>query len=147
MKMNKNVGVVFLWAFDKGGGMTKAQSLRKKDVAVLNKVFAKIRKGCSLYGAVSAEGLTSHEFYQMMSFDPKIKEEFLLALADYADQCTDDIKALAASLKAGEIDNSTAKLLIETMKWLAQKACPEPIDTFAESGEEKLSEIVVKFVS
>ena len=147
MKMNKNVGVVFLCIFQKGEKMTKSQSLRKKDVAVLNKVFAKIRAGCSLYGSLSAVGMTSHEFYQMMSLDPKIKEEFLLALADYADQCTDDIKALAASLKAGEIDNSTAKLLIETMKWLAQKACPEPIDTFADNGEEKLSEIVVKFVS
>lgn len=34
--------------------MTKSQSLRKKDVAVLNKVFDKIRAGCSLYGSLSA---------------------------------------------------------------------------------------------
>ena len=127
--------------------MTDKGKLRKKDVAVLDNVFKKIRAGCSLYGALSAVGLTSHQFYQIMASHPKIKEEFLLALADYADQCTDDIRALAASLKAGEIDNSTAKLLIETIKWLAQKACPEPVAAFKEDDGDKLSEIVVKFVS
>ena len=126
--------------------MAKAQKLKKKDVALLEKVFAKIRNGCSLYAAVSAVGLTSREFYQLMAEYPKIKEDFLLALSDYADQCTDDIRSLAASLKAGEIDNSTAKLLIETIKWLAQKACPEPVSSFADEEAEKLSEIVVKFV-
>lgn len=136
----------FMGVWQKGEEMTKAQSLRKKDVAVLNKVFDKIRAGCSLYGSLSSVGLTSREFYQLMTECPKIKEDFMLALSDYADRCTDDIKALAESLKAGEIDNSTAKLLIETIKWLAQKACPEPISSFADDEAEKLSEIVVKFV-
>ena len=75
-----------------------------------------------------------------------------MALADYADSCTDNIRKIVAELKVGEIDNSTAKLLIETEKWLAQKACPEPIWTTLQNTDDEnddgrnLKEIVVKFV-
>ena len=40
----------------------------------------------------------------------------------------------------------TAKLLIETQKWLAQKASPEPYENLSEDVDEKTTEIVVKFV-
>ena len=129
--------------------MTKAQSqvkLRNRDVCLLNKIFDKIRGGQSLYGACHACGVTTQEFYRFVALDNQVREEFMMALSDYADQCTDDIRALAESLKAGEIDNSTAKLLIETTKWLAQKACPES-PLAAEDGGEDVAEIEIRFVS
>ena len=123
--------------------------MRKAVRGQLTAVFEYVRQGCSLYGACKKAGLTTREFYQKISRDGEAKEDFLLALSDYADQCTDDIKALAASLKAGDIDNSTAKLLIETNKWLALKACPDeksPMAAVEDDGAEKTTEIVVKFV-
>lgn len=111
----------------------------------LEEVFKSIRQGRSLYAACMKAGLPTGDFYQTLAKNPKAQEEFKLALADYADQCTDEIKNLAAALKAGEIDTSTAKLLIETSKWLALKASPEPFAAEVEEGND-LAEIVVKFV-
>ena len=116
---------------------------RKKFISVLDG----LRKGKSLYAACCQNGLSTRDFYQLMNAQSELKDDFYLALSDYADQCTDDIRALAYSLKNGDIDTSTAKLLIETQKWLAQKACPDPVASFADDEAEKLSEIVVKFVS
>jgi len=111
----------------------------------LSIVFDFIRKGSSLYAACKKAGMTTREFYLLLARAPHLKEDFQLALADYADQCTDDIRDLAHLLQSGDIDNSTAKLLIETQKWLAQKACPETFSGF-NGDEAQPSEIVVKFV-
>lgn len=109
-------------------------------------VFEKIRKGDSLYAACLKAGMSTKEFYQILAAEPNYKEEYQLAMADYADQCTDYIRTLVRDLQAGEIDTSTAKLLIETQKWLAQKACPQPYENLFEESGEKATEIVVKFV-
>ncbi len=119
----------------------------KKNLAA-EMVLEAVRGGCSLYAACVKACLSTKEFYEMLARDEDLKVAYQLALSDYADQCTDDIRAIAAGLKAGEIDNSTAKLLIETHKWLAQKACPEPCGGMDEAatGGEGMAEIVVKFV-
>ena len=127
----------------------KGREMRKADKVKLTAVFEYVRQGSSLYGACKKAGLTTREFYQKIGHDDEAREDFLLALSDYADQCTDDIKALAASLKTGDIDTSTAKLLIETNKWLALKACPEeksPMTMVEDDCSQKTAEIVVKFV-
>ena len=116
-----------------------------KKVRVLT-VFDFIRKGDSLYAACLKSGMTTKEFYQVLAKEPDYHEEYRLALADYADQCTDYIRKLVQDLQAGEIDTSTAKLLIETQKWLAQKASPEPYENSVDNATEKTTEIVVKFV-
>jgi truncated hemoglobin YjbI len=108
-------------------------------------VFAALRRGNSLYAACLKNGLTTREFYEKMAGDKNIREEYSLALADYADQCCDDIRAITEALKSGETDTSTAKLLIETAKWLAQKVCPSEEDYPGSVAEEK-TEIVVKFI-
>ena len=121
----------------------------KKNLAA-EAVFEAVREGCSLYAACVKAGISTKEFYEMLAEDDAARVAYQLALSDYADQCMDEIKSIAADLKAGEVDNSTAKLLIETSKWLAQKACPEPFDGRGNvSGEEDdgtAAEIVVKFV-
>lgn len=111
-------------------------------------VFDSIRQGHSLYAACLQSGFSTREFYQILADTPSLKEDFQLALSDYADQCTDDIRALSLALRNGELDNSTAKLLIETNKWLAQKACPDDFAGLERIDEEaaKTTEIVVKFV-
>jgi len=111
-------------------------------------VFDFIRKGHSLYASCQQAGLSTRDFYQVLSDNPSLKEDFQLALSDYADQCTDDIRALSSALRNGELDNSTAKLLIETNKWLAQKASPNDFAGLERLDEEaaKTTEIVVKFV-
>ncbi len=109
-------------------------------------VFEKIRQGDSLYAACLKAGMTTKEFYQAMAVDNSYREEYQLALADCADQCTDYIRKLIRDLQAGEIDTSTAKLLIETQKWLAQRANPEPYENLFADEVEKTTEIVVKFV-
>lgn len=113
-----------------------------------DKVFAALRKGKSLFTACACAGINTYDFYTLMTSNRKSRESYLLALADYADRCTDGIREIIASLKAGELDTSTAKLLIETEKWLAQKACPEPIwDKISGEDENGSSaEIIVKFV-
>lgn len=115
---------------------------------VPTEILAAIRSGCSLFSACQKAGVSTADFYQILMEDEKIRREYQLALSDYADQCTDEIKAIAAALKAGEIDNSTAKLLIETEKWLVQKFCTNTVwDVSAESGTDGgTAEIVVKFV-
>ena len=110
------------------------------------RVFDFIRKGDSLYAACLKSGMTTKEFYQILAKEPECREEYQLALADCADQCMDYIRTLIKDLQAGEIDTSMAKLLIETQKWLAQKASPEPYESLFDNEEEKTTEIVVKFV-
>lgn len=109
-------------------------------------VFDYIRKGDSLYASCLKAGMTTKEFYQALAGDNNYREEYQLALADYADQCTDFIRSMVRDLQNGDIDTSTAKLLIETQKWLAQKASPEPYENLSEDVDEKTTEIVVKFV-
>lgn len=125
-----------------------ARKLKKN--LVMEKVLAGLREGNSLYAACVKAGISTRDFYAMLNEDAELRFSYQLALADYADQCTDEIKAITANLKAGEIDNSTAKLLIETSKWLAQKVCPEPFNGKAVEGavdeDESAAEIVVKFV-
>ncbi|MBO5037991.1 MAG: hypothetical protein J6C85_00835 [Alphaproteobacteria bacterium] len=120
----------------------------KRELAV---VWAGLRSGCSLYAACLQAGMTTKVFYRKVAHDAEAMEEFRLAMADYADQCMDDIRKIVASLKAGEVDNSTAKLLIETQKWLALKASPENGGEMSgagkkEDGADGVEEIVVKFV-
>ena len=114
-------------------------------------VFEAVREGNSLFAACRRAGISTRDFYAATAADEVLREAYQLAQADYADRCTDDIRKIVADLKSGEIDNSTAKLLIETEKWLAQKSCPEPVwDKIAggesDSGDGGVAEIVVKFV-
>lgn len=113
----------------------------------INDVLEGVRHGLSLYGACTKAKMSSREFYEIIRQEPAQKEAFLLALSDYADQCMDDIRSLALGLKNKELDTSTAKLLIETQKWLAQKACPEPLSVCGgDMDVDKTTEIVVKFI-
>ena len=116
--------------------------------ALVGAVCAALRNGLSLYAACRASGVDTRVFYQALADNPAAREAYRLALADYADRCTDAIRQIVAELRAGEIDNPTAKLLIETEKWLAQKACPEAVqENFLEEEErDGVKEIVVHFV-
>lgn len=106
-----------------------------------------LRKGKSLYAACCFNHVSTRDFYRFIRKEPALKDDFYLALSDYAGQCTDDIRELAMALKTGDIDTSSAKLLIETQKWLAQKACPNPYMNPDEVDDNaEITEIVVKFV-
>ena len=77
------------------------------------------------------------------------RERYLCSLADYADRCVDDIRKIVEELKEGKIDNSTAKLLIETMKWLVQKISNDVNgvqEAVGDSDVDCVREIMVKFV-
>ena len=126
--------------------MVRKADKRKKEV---KEVLEKIRAGSSLYAACEAAGISTCGFYEEIFKDNKVKQNYLLALSDYADCCTDDIREIANELKDGIIDNSTAKLLIETKKWLAQKACNNPLMLIEEKQKEDVDEereIEVKFI-
>ena len=116
--------------------------------ALVGAVCTALRNGLSLYAACRASGVDTRVFYQALADNPAAREAYRLALADYADRCTDAIRQIVAELRAGEIDNPTAKLLIETEKWLAQKACPEAVQEIFLEEEERdgVKEIVVHFV-
>ncbi len=121
----------------------------RKNAKKIDAVLNAVRSGCSLYASCVKAGLSTKGFYDILAVDEEARVLYQLALSDYADQCTDEIRGIAENLKAGEMDNSTAKLLIETTKWLAQKACPEPFRGIDESGGEggdEVAEILVKFV-
>ena len=108
-----------------------------------------VREGKSLYAACGVEKITTKEFFDEMAKDEKIKEMYLCALNDYADKCVDDIRVIVQELKSGEIDNSTAKLLIETMKWLVQKISNDVNgvqEAVGDSDVDCVREIMVKFV-
>lgn len=130
---------------------TGKNSKKATRAAVPDIVFEAVREGNSLFAACRRAGISTRDFYAATAADETLREAYQLAQADYADRCTDDIRKIVADLKSGEIDNSTAKLLIETEKWLAQKSCPEPVwDKIAggesDSGDGGVAEIVVKFV-
>ena len=129
----------------KAGGQKTVSAISP---ALVGAVCAALRNGLSLYAACRASGVDTRVFYQALADNPAAREAYRLALADYADRCTDAIRQIVAELRAGEIDNPTAKLLIETEKWLAQKACPEAVqESFLEEEErDGVKEIVVHFV-
>ena len=101
---------------------TGKNSKRATRAAVPDIVFEAVREGNSLFAACRRAGISTRDFYAATAADETLREAYQLAQADYADRCTDDIRKIVADLKTGEIDNSTAKLLIETEKWLAQKS-------------------------
>ena len=129
----------------KAGGQKAVSAISP---ALVGAVCTALRNGLSLYAACRASGVDTRVFYQALADNPAARESYRLALADYADRCTDAIRQIVAELRAGEIDNPTAKLLIETEKWLAQKACPEAVqESFLEEEErDGVKEIVVHFV-
>lgn len=129
----------------KAGGQKTVSAISP---ALVGAVCTALRNGLSLYAACRASGVDTRVFYQALADNPAAREAYRLALADYADRCTDAIRQIVAELRAGEIDNPTAKLLIETEKWLAQKACPEAVqESFLEEEErDGVKEIVVHFV-
>ena len=129
----------------KAGGQKAVSAISP---ALVGAVCTALRNGLSLYAACRASGVDTRVFYQALADNPAAREAYRLALADYADRCTDAIRQIVAELRAGEIDNPTAKLLIETEKWLAQKACPEAVqESFLEEEErDGVKEIVVHFV-
>ena len=132
----------------KKGGAAKKKGAAEETGAALDKVFAALRNGKSLYAACAAAGTDTRAFYARLETDRAARDAYRLALADYADRCTDDIRQIVAELRAGDIDNPTAKLLIETEKWLAQKACPEPVgERILDGGDDEgVAEIEVQFV-
>ena len=128
--------------------MVARKKVVKNDEEILTAVFDALRKGASLFAACQKNGIGTKRFYELTAVNPAFSQGYKLALADYADRCTDAIRQIVAELRAGEIDNPTAKLLIETEKWLAQKACPEAVqESFLEEEErDGVKEIVVHFV-
>ncbi len=120
-----------------------------KKERMVNKVLEELRGGKSLYASCFEVGIRTGEFYDFIAKNDKAKEKYLFALTDYADKCVDDIRGIVDELKKGEIDNSTAKLLIDTLKWLVSKSNQDVNgvgSNDSEAGDEDFKEIVVKFV-
>ena len=114
---------------------------------ILKAICADIRKGKSLYAACQNANWTSAEFYKKIAKSPTDREEYFLALADYADACTDEIKAIVEDLKHGVIDNPTAKLLIDTEKWLVQRFDSDDFKTeHLTPAVSEVAEIAVRFI-
>ena len=116
----------------------------------MDKIFQYLRNGKSLYGACENVGISTNEFYSFLAKNEKFRDNYLSSMADYADKCVDDIKGLVEELKKGEIDNSTAKLLIETTKWLVLKSQNDAESVLKGKMEElddnNVREIMVKFI-
>jgi Asp-tRNA(Asn)/Glu-tRNA(Gln) amidotransferase B subunit len=120
-----------------------------RDEMMLEKIFQDLRGGKSLFSACEKVNISTKDFYAIIEKKSVFREKFLCSLSDYADRCVDDIRDIVGQLKAGEIDNSTAKLLIETMKWMVNKVQSDIVEV--EKGEEigdedGIKEIVVKFI-
>ena len=133
--------------FVAGGCMVR--NYVSKNETMLREVFDSLRNGCSLYQACEKVKISTGDFYEIIGKNENYKERYLCSLADYADRCVDDIRKIVEELKEGRIDNSTAKLLIETMKWLVSKAKNDVDMVLDENGEDDegcLREIVVKFI-
>ena len=115
---------------------------------MFNEVLSNLREGKSLYAACVNVGMSTSEFYEFLNKNDKFKEKYLLALTDYADKCVDDIRKIVEELKSGKIDNSTAKLLIETKKWLVSKASGDvtKLDENDDNINAEVKEIMVKFI-
>lgn len=111
-------------------------------------VLKNLREGKSLYTACNDAGMTTKQFHDFLNKNAILKEKYLLALTDYADKCVDDIRKIVEDLKNGKIDNSTAKLLIETKKWLVTKASSDVggINNNIDDIDEVVKEIMVKFI-
>lgn len=120
-----------------------------KDEVKLEGVFGDLREGKSLYAACKKAKISTSKFYEILEKKSCLKEKYLCSLGDYADSCVDDIRDIVEQLKKGEIDNSVAKLLIETMKWMVNKTQSD-VNTVEKLDEEfeqdGLREIVVKFI-
>ena len=106
-----------------------------------------IRQGKSLYMACLDVNISTKEFYDALAKNDVFKEKYLLALSDYTDKCTDDIRQIVEELKKGEMDNSTAKILIETLKWLISKSNSDFNDlNGGDDSSREVKEIMVKFI-
>ena len=120
-----------------------------KDEVKLESVFGDLREGKSLYASCKKAKISTSKFYEILEKKSCLKEKYLCSLGDYADSCVDDIRDIVEQLKKGEIDNSVAKLLIETMKWMVNKTQSDVnmVERLDEEFEQDgLREIVVKFI-
>lgn len=81
--------------------------------------------GESLKNACKANGISRIAFYERTKKNSELLNQYTRAREYAGDACLDKIHDFEEMLKAGQIDSSSANVLIQTEKWKAQKYYPK----------------------
>lgn len=93
----------------------------KKIEDCLDGILNDIRNGNSIVKACKDRGFGTQTFYDYLKENPDLEENYARAREDRGDCCIDKIVELMKDLKTGKIDSQTARVLIDTEKWIAAK--------------------------
>lgn len=99
--------------------MRKKQEKKIEDC--LDGILNDIRNGNSIVKACKDRGFGTQTFYDYLKEHPELEENYARAREDRGDCCIDKIVELMKELKEGKIDSQSARVLIDTHKWIAAK--------------------------
>lgn len=92
---------------------------------VYYQILADIADGLSMRKACEKNGVAKQSFQAKLRRDEDFAAHYTCARQDAGDSCLDKIDEFEEMLKAGQIDSSSANVLIQTEKWKAQKYYPK----------------------
>ena len=92
---------------------------------VYYQILADIADGYSMRKACEKNSVAKQSFQAKLKRDEAFAAQYACARQDAGDSCLDKIDEIEEMLKNGQIDSSTANVLINTEKWKASKFYPK----------------------
>ena len=105
----------------------KPKSLKKKEdiLKACLQICDDVQNGLSLVNACRKNNLSRSAFYEKLNCDENLANKYARARERSTDSMLDEFDALMKKLEAGEIDSSTARVLLDALKWKLSKFYPK----------------------
>ena len=88
-------------------------------------ILEDIASGLSILKACRERGISKQTFFDYIDADQEKKDQYMRAREQRGEECISRIAEYEEDLKAKKIDSATARVLIDTEKWLACKFYPK----------------------
>lgn len=94
-------------------------------VEVFNDILKLVADGSSLTKALNSVNVNIRDFFEVIDNDENLANEYARAREQRGESCIGRITDYEEDLKNKKIDPATARVLIDTEKWLACKMYPK----------------------
>lgn len=99
--------------------------MAKPDKIDMQKVFDDIADGLSIKKACQKQGVSKQSFYDKLEQYPELKDQYTRSREKRGDAFIESIEEDLEKLSKREIDAASARVSIDTKKWLACKFYPK----------------------
>ena len=113
-------------------------------------IIRRLREGASLMTAARENGVTAGAFYNAMSRDDDLRDEYARARDDGVDSQAEEMHDLEMRVLSGELDANAFRAAMDARKWRLARQAPRKYGdkvTQAIEGGDKPVEMVFKWKS